>query len=354
MVENIFILAGGSGTRLWPASNRAMPKQFLEVQHGKSLLLLTLERALSLNVSGEIYIITVKEQMTAVINECLKLESGSEKIVVLPEPEAKNTAPALAAAAGYLRGSGRENEKVLVMPADHLITPVDQFGRDVEKADNLAGRGFLVTFGVKPLYPATGYGYIESGEKEGKGFRVHCFREKPDRKTAEKFIEQGRFYWNSGMFVFSVKTFWNELAVHSPSIAEIFSSLDGSEIPEKIRGITVVLDTPYVRELYASSPNVSIDYAIMEKSTRTAVVPAEFTWNDIGSWDEMAALYDVSDKETAVSIESENNFVFSDIPVALCGVNDLIVVQKNGALLICKKGKGQLVKEAASKFHEKV
>lgn len=150
MVENVFILAGGAGTRLWPASNKSIPKQFLEIENGKSLLYLTIERALSIAPEGEIYIITLQEQMHTVIDECRKLGKSMDKIVILPEPEPRNTAPAIAAAAGYLRGIGRGSERALVMPADHLITPVEDFKRDVETADRLAKQGFLVTFGVNP------------------------------------------------------------------------------------------------------------------------------------------------------------------------------------------------------------
>jgi len=200
MIDNIFILAGGSGTRLWPASVKAVPKQFLEVADGKSLLILTIERALALKPSGKIYIITLKDQMDSVISECMKLEEGADRIVIVPEPRPKNTAPAIAVAASYLRNTGEGSSRVLVMPADHLVSPVDIFGKDVEKAAGLAERGFLVTFGIIPSYPATGYGYIESGSVIGEGFRVKEFREKPDRETAEKFIRQGGFYWNSGMF----------------------------------------------------------------------------------------------------------------------------------------------------------
>lgn len=350
MVDNVFILAGGAGTRLWPASNRLVPKQFLKVEKEKSLLLLTIERALSLHINGEIYIITLKEQMSAVITECRKLGEGREKIVILPEPEPKNTAPAVAAAAGYLRSKGRGAESILVMPADHLILPLDKFADDVEKADRLAKKGLLVTFGIQPFYPATGYGYIEAGSSNGTGFSVKRFREKPDQKTAENFITQGNFYWNSGMFVFSLDTFWQELLTYAPDIEKVFRSIGKADAFETVQGIGIILHSKTVREIYAASPKNSIDYAVMEKSKIAAVVPASFDWNDIGSWDEMAEIYahpaagDIRD--TVFPVEASNNYVLSDIPVALCGVDDLIVVQKNGALLICKKGKGQLVKNA--------
>ncbi len=352
MIDNIFILAGGSGTRLWPASVKAVPKQFLEVTDGKSLLILTVERALALEPSGKIYIITLKDQMDSVISECMKLEKGADRIVIVPEPRPKNTAPAIAVAASYLRNSGEGESRVLVMPADHLVSPVDVFRKDVEKAAVLADKGFLVTFGIVPSYPATGYGYIESGDKTGPGFTVREFREKPDRKTAEEFIRQGGFYWNSGMFVFTADSFWKELEIHSSKIAETFRDAGKGEQMSEKNGISVILDNGKTEKIYASSPSDSIDYAVMEKSGNTAVVAASFTWNDIGSWDEMADIRE-SSGENAFSVESRNNFVYSDIPVALCGVEDLVVVQKNGALLICRKGKGQLVKDAVEEIKKR-
>lgn len=352
MVDNIFILAGGAGTRLWPASNRNTPKQFLKIKNGKSLLQLTLERALFLEPSGEVYIITLKEQMDAVIDQCLRLEKGKEKIIILPEPQPRNTAPAIAAAAGYLRDKGRGGESVLVMPADHLITPVNTFKADAEKGTELAGEGFLVTFGILPRFPATGYGYIEAGEAAGDGFRVKRFREKPDAATAAGFLKQGGFYWNSGMFLFTPDTFWGELKKSSPAIAKVFNGIGKKDSFSTERGIGTILNTPEVAGIYTSSPKESIDYAVMEKSRSAAVVAASFTWNDIGSWDEMAEL-DKEPVDNVFSIESMDNFVLSDIPVALCGVEDLVVVQKNGALLICKKGNGQLVKDAVEEVKKR-
>ena len=352
MVDNIFILAGGAGTRLWPASNRNTPKQFLKIKDGKSLLQLTIERALSLEPFGEVYIITLKEQMDAVIEECLKLDEGKEKIVILPEPQPRNTAPAIAAAAGYLRDRGRGGESTLVMPADHLITPAEAFKADAEKGTELAEKGFLVTFGIIPVYPATGYGYIEAGKAAGDGFLVKRFREKPDAETAAEFLEQGGFYWNSGMFLFSPDVFWGELEKSSPGIAKVFDGIGKKDSFRIEKGIGTILNTPELAKIYAASPKDSIDYAVMEKSRSAAVVAASFTWNDIGSWDEMAEM-DQEPGENVVSVASGDNFVLSDIPVALCGVEDLVVVQKNGALLICKKGKGQLVKDAVEAVKER-
>lgn len=351
MVENVFILAGGSGTRLWPASNLKNPKQFLEVVDGKTLLLLTMERALRLSSSVQVFIITLKNQMEGVLAECAKLANGSHRVFVLPEPVPRNTAPAIAACAGYLIEKSRGGEKVLVLPADHLIEPFESFHADVEKAGKLAGKGYLVTFGIKPAYPSTGYGYIEAGSKEQNGFRVTSFKEKPNENTAKEFIEKGNYFWNSGMFVFELNRFWEELKNGAPGIAGIFSGIGKGQTTRKEGAVTVIMDNLNTASVYEKSPKDSIDYAVMEKCRKTAVVPATFTWNDIGSWDEMASLPPSSVQDlpegtpASFTIESKNNYIFSDIPVALCGVEDLMVIQKNGSLLICRKGKGQLVKD---------
>jgi len=345
MVENVFILAGGSGTRLWPASNKKNPKQFLEAKDGKSLILLTIERALLLSPDVKVFIITLKDQMDGIITECNKLQDGLERIHVLPEPAARNTAPAIAACTSYLIEQKRSDEKVLVLPADHLIEPFNKFRDDVEEAGRLADKDYLVTFGIKPDYPSTGYGYIETGAKELNGFKVSSFKEKPNESTAEEFIEKGNYFWNSGMFVFKLDRFWEELAKGSPGIAEMFSEIGKDQTSIITNGVTVIMDNDTTAAMYSKSPKDSIDYGVMEKCKKSAVIPASFTWNDIGSWDEMSELDNSTDSSRIFNIESTNNYIDSDIPVALCGVGDLMVVQKNGSLLICKKGKGQLVKE---------
>ena len=350
MVENVFILAGGSGTRLWPASNKNNPKQFLTVKDGKSLILLTIERALNLAPDIQVFIITLKDQMDGIINECNKLKKGRDRIFILPEPAARNTAPAIAVCASYLIEHSRGSEKILVLPADHLIEPASAFAVNVEEAEQLAEKDYLVTFGIKPDYPSSAYGYIETGDKELNGFRVNSFKEKPNKQTAEKFIQKGNYFWNSGMFVFKAERFWEELETGSPEIASVFTGIGENQPVTQKNGIKIIMDNKRTEDVYKKSPKNSIDYAVMEKCSKVALVPATFDWNDIGSWDEMAELppSPVSGLQSPslFSIESKNNFILSDIPVALCGVEDLMVIQKNGSLLICRKGKGQLVKDA--------
>lgn len=350
MVENVFILAGGSGTRLWPASNLKNPKQFLEVKDGKSLILLTIERALLLSDNVKVFIITLKDQMDGIIAQCNKLERGLDRIYILPEPSAMNTAPAIAACSSFLIEQGRGEEKILVLPSDHLIEPFNRFSEDVGEAARLAEKDYLVTFGIEPDFPSTGYGYIEAGEKVLNGCKVRSFKEKPNKETAIGFLEKDNYFWNSGMFVFKLNRFWEELKSGSPGIANTFLGIGKDHTLYHKDGISIIMDNDKVKEVYNKSPKDSIDYAVMEKCCKTALVPASFKWNDIGSWDEMAKLppSPVSDLQSPSSfnVDSSDNFILSDIPVALCGVENLMVIQKNGSLLICKKGRGQLVKDA--------
>lgn len=370
MVDHVLILAGGSGTRLWPASNSKMPKQFLPVQDGKSLLQLTIERALALGIKGNVIIITLKEQLEPIIEECGKIEQGRDKIKVIPEPMARNTAPAIAIAAEYLKAQsgGGGDETVAVLTADHLITPLEQFSANVRDADALARQDKLVTFGIPPTRVETGYGYIEAGEELPPGRRVASFREKPDEPTARSFVEAGNYYWNSGMFAFKTGRYLEELTRLTPEIGSLFEGIGAKGRSRRAGEIEVLMEGPEVERVYQASPKDSIDYAVMEKSSSSAMVEATFDWNDIGSWEEMAALYaEKTDKKTGaqaggsntnggkdelIPIESDGNFVYSDLPVALCGVEDLMVVVKNGAVLIAKKGAGQQVKQVVNRLKE--
>lgn len=372
MVDHVLILAGGSGTRLWPASNSKMPKQFLPVQDGKSLLQLTIERALALGIKGNVIIITLKEQLDPIIAECGKIGKGRDKIKVIPEPAARNTAPAIAIAAEYLKAQsgGQGAETVVVLTADHLITPIEKFTENVRAADELARQDKLVTFGIPPTRPETGYGYIETAEELPPGLKVASFREKPDEATAKRFVDKGNYFWNSGMFAFKVERYLDELTNLTPEIGSLFSGIGSKGESRRTGEIEVVMEGSDVEKLYQASPKDSIDYAVMEKSTSSAMVKATFDWNDIGSWEEMAALYAEKEAEgeqagaaeagntnggdeELIAIESAGNFVYSDRPVALCGVEDLMVVVKNGAVLIAKKGAGQQVKQVVNELKER-
>ncbi len=372
MVDHVLILAGGSGTRLWPASNSKLPKQFIPVDAGKSLLQLTIERALALGIKGDVIIITLKDQLDPILAECGKIGAGAERIKVIPEPAARNTAPAIAIAAEYLKhaAGGRGEETAAVLTADHLITPIERFAADMENSDALARQGNLVTFGIPPTRPETGYGYIESGEENQYGFMVASFREKPDEKTARSFLDKGNYFWNSGMFAFQVGRYLEELTAHSPEIGTLFEGIGASGVSRYSGAVEVVMEGAEVEGIYRESPKDSIDYAVMEKSTRSAMVRATFDWNDVGSWEEMAALYGEKQSEAEgsaaagipnvnggneeiIAVESGDNFIYSDLPVALCGVDGLMVVVKNGAVLVAKKGAGQQVKQVVNELKER-
>lgn len=377
MVDNVLIMAGGAGTRLWPASIRSRPKQFMDPGIGKSLLRGTIDRALALGASGKILVVTNADHVEATLEECRDLEPAlREHIVIIGEPIGRNTAPAIALGLAYLRatagsGAAGEEQTTLVLAADHLISPTETFVETVEKADALAREGLLVTFGVEPTRPETGYGYIEAGQAQGPGNRVAAFREKPDRATAERYLETGGYYWNSGMFVFPTEGFFGELEDFHPEIAGPLGALDESAAvfaADGSRGAAVVPDGSAaarqgLEDLYAQLPSISVDYALMEKSSRSAVVPAPFSWSDIGSWDEIAKLQEASGKAAEddagrptgppiIEVGAAGNTVLTDLPVAICGVEDLIVVQRNGKLLICRRGQSQMVKEVVQTLKE--
>ena len=355
MIDYVFILAGGSGTRLWPASTLAKPKQFFSLYGEESLLQMSLQRAEALKPRDGIVIITLEEQLSA-LEEALEEERSMETpIRILPEPCARNTAPALGSAAVWAEARRRGNSPViLVVTADHLIEPVERFSGDVEKAANLAEEGHLVTFGIPPIRPETGYGYIELGKPIGAGRKVASFREKPDAETARAFLNAGDFLWNSGRFCFTAADYLEELSSYAPEVYSPLASLLDSMPPDSPReGHSLVMAGAAVRAVYETLPSISIDYAVMEKSKKAAVVEASFSWNDIGSWDVVADLLSGREPQKGVySVDSSNNFVYSDLPVALCGVEDLIIAVKNGVLLVCRKGESQKVKSVIGEIKQ--
>lgn len=359
MTDHVIILAGGSGSRLWPASTSARPKQFLDPGTGRSLLQMTIERAAAVAPTARIVIVTHVSQLQDIVAECLSLTALRERLVVLPEPHMRNTAPAVAFAATWLADSGATDGVTLVLASDHLIAPAERFAADLRKGEELARQGQLVVFGVPPTRPETGYGYIEQGEPREQGFRVCAFREKPDGATAQQYLDAGSFFWNSGMFLFRTDVLLREMETHEPAIPKVFAAV--GELPyEKRRtslpvehreGVTVAWQSSFLEQLYADLPAISLDYAVMERSSAVAMVPVSFMWNDVGSWDEMAQLVDdqvvpAPPAPAVWALESQGTYVYADQPVVLCGVEDLVVVVRDGRVLVARRGAGQLVKEA--------
>lgn len=335
----IILLAGGGGTRLFPLSRTRFPKQFLKVTGDESLFTQTVQRFLAVTEARNLVVITNQAHEHLVKAE-LAACGAAEAHVVL-EPEGRNTAPAIALAAAWCRDKlGATAEEVLfVTPCDHVIRPVEVFAAGVLEAVKLASQGSIVTFGITPTGPETGYGYIQAGDPVNGAFAVTSFREKPDRETAEKYVAEGNYYWNSGMFGFTMGRFLQELAAQQPEISE----LTAQPVDE-------------VLEQFDRMPDVSIDYGIMEKAADVLVIPLTAYWNDIGSWD---AIYDVLGKDGAgnavkgdcINIGCTNTLMLSHKHlVAGIGLEDMLVVETADAILVAKKGESQKVKEVVARL----
>jgi len=365
MFTDIVIMAGGSGTRLWPASNAKVPKQFLALPEGSTFFGAALERAAATAAEGNIVVVAGSAHVAHAARAAAALSPQQRnRIVIIPEPFGRNTAPAVVCAAVYLRRAFGPGRRALVLTSDHVIGPIDAFRADAEAADVLAAQGNLVVFGIPPRSPETGFGYIEAGNPieadgraSGRTFSVASFREKPDRATAELFLASGKFTWNSGMFGFDCDFILNQFDALSPDTLAPFKKLDAPEPSsyEKIDGVALLSRWKGLEEAYAAVKGISIDYAVAEKCKSRAVVAASFDWVDIGSWDEYARFIEKSGAEPKTPVfdaGAANCWIDSDLPVALCGVEDLLVVVRSGidgsppSVLICKRGQSQLVKDA--------
>lgn len=335
----IIILAGGSGTRLWPLSRTNFPKQFLKLNGmEKSIFQLTMLRCLKLAALDEIYIVTNKDYKFLISGQIEEL--GYEAVIenILLEPQAKNTLPAIYNGVKAIRKKG--DDVVAVFSSDHLISDDDAFADSVMEGIPLAEK-YMLTFGVCPTSPETGYGYIRPGRKEGTGFVVEEFKEKPDLETAKKYVASGCL-WNSGMFMFNSAVFDSEVKALCPEVYNAFLS-----------------DNP--DEAFNQAPSISIDYGIMEKSKNVAVIPLSIQWNDLGSFATFYDEYDARKDENGnvifngeVLIDSYDNMIYSDGDKAIVaiGVKDLVVVDQQDALLICHKDQTQKVKEGVMKLKD--
>ncbi|MDR2211017.1 MAG: NTP transferase domain-containing protein, partial [Spirochaetaceae bacterium] len=287
MFSDCIIMAGGSGTRLWPASNSKRPKQFLSAPGEGTFFNAALDRALAVTGGkGRVIVITGEGQVSHVIGACAGLaERDRKRLVVIPEPLAKNTAPAVLCGALYAEGSSGEERTILVLTSDHLIRPLPAFTADALAAAAYAREAFLVVFGIPPASPATGYGYIETAEplpglmgepERPRVYRVNSFCEKPNRETAKAFLAAGRFYWNSGMFAFSSRFIIDEFRRNAPDLFRPFERLrppgSGAYVVEG--GLRVLRGWPGLKEAYGGVTGISFDYAEAEKCTRTAMVAA--------------------------------------------------------------------------------
>ena len=346
------LLSGGSGTRLWPLSREAYPKQFLALAGEDTMLQATWRRIAALAemapivVAGEDHRFLVAEQLRQI---------GAPTPAIMLEPMGRNTAPAIAAAAMQAMHDGHDDERdplLLVLPSDHVVRDEAAFRAAVSAAMPAAATGALVTFGIVPDAAETGFGYIEADKdslEQGSGVhRVLRFVEKPDVVTAQAYVDAGSYYWNSGMFLFRASRYLEELQRFRPDILDgVRAAFDAAQRD----GDFIRLD----KAAFAACPSDSIDYAVMEKTDSAQVLPVDIGWNDVGSW---SALWDVSDQDAngnahhgdVIAIDSRNSYAYARRLVALIGVDDLVVVETDDAVLVAHKDKVQQVKDVVAQL----
>ena len=353
---HIVIIAGGTGSRLWPVSREAQPKPFIRMEDGFSLLQKTYLRGLAAVDVESVTTVTNRDLFFRTEDDYREL-SPSQPMHYILEPFGRNTAPAVAAAALELQQRYGDEALMMVLPADHLIQDEAAFAQATASAAMAAAEGQLVTYGIRPTHAETGFGYIEVGDgshvTDGQAMSVERFVEKPDRDAAEQYLAGGRHLWNAGMFCFRVGPLLEELATHaSELLSSVKGSLDSAEASE-IDGCSV---TRLCARTFGAVVDDSIDYALMEKSARVAVVPCELGWSDIGSWLAMADLTvpDPSGNRVTGEAELENThncYIRSDRRmIATVGVQDLVIVDTPDALLVAHKDQSQDVKKIVQRL----
>lgn len=342
------IMAGGIGSRFWPLSTPNMPKQFLDVLGtGKSLLQMTFDRLIHVSPKENIYIMTNVQYKDLVLEQLTGLNPDQ----VLTEPERKNTAPCIAYAAAKIHALNPD-ARLIISPADHLIVQEQKFTQTIEQAIIAAENGKIVTIGISPTRPDTGYGYIEFDPQEDRAenrtIEVKQFREKPDSKTAEQFIAAGNFYWNSGIFIWKSETVLRALASFQPSLFDLFAG--------DLKMYNTENEQNYVNHAFTNCEDISIDYAIMEHSKNISVVLASFDWSDLGTWGSLDNHLE-KDKDNNAAV-GDSIYMYNtsncivNIPngktALIDGLDGYIVIQSDNKLLILRKENEQELKKYSS------
>lgn len=347
----IVILAGGSGTRFWPLSRANRPKQLISITGDRTMLQRTVERVLPLNPK-RILIITNIVQVEE--TELQLAHYRKIPIDVIAEPVARNTAPAIGLAATIIAAYD-SNGVMVVLPADHFIKDEEALRQTLLQAVHAARNGYLVTLGIMPSRPETGYGYIDA-DMDLRGtapFPVRRFVEKPPLPVAITYLEEGNFFWNSGMFVWRADIIMLEIGMYLPGLAKQLSALSFDGDVWELSDLEGQIES-----IYASVESVSIDFGVMEKSTKVQVVPVEMGWSDVGSWSSLPEVVEADDTGTVcvntsghVSLDSSGCVVYADAKVvATVGVHNLIIVSTPDALLVCDKSRAQDVKKVVEEF----
>ncbi len=338
------ILSGGAGERLWPVSRRMHPKPFIEVA-GRALLAHALSRAAS--IADESLIVTNQGHYHLTEN-LLKETPEAPKVSYLLEPKGRNTAPAIALAVRHIQKAHGDDAVCLVLAADHLISDDAAFKRAVAQAEKQARAGSLVVFGVRPTAPETGYGYLEVAAAGNGPQALKSFDEKPNRATAEKYLAEGRYYWNSGMFCFTAGVMAENMAAHASDVWEASESAFAAAQEEADV-------TRFEEASFIAQPDISIDYAVMEKAEKIAMVPAGFGWSDVGSWDAVAAAQDADESgnsnmgaDNVQFFKTHNTHIEStshtEKVIATIGVENMVIIDTPDALLVADRAKSQEVK----------
>ncbi len=355
-MDNLFalIMAGGGGTRLWPLSRQKRPKQMLALVEDRTMFQISLDRLNPLLPPERILIVTGSDQVD-------DLQKGAPQIPkenFIVEPFGQNTGPAVGLATVHIQQRA-PNAVIAVLTADHHIADKAKFRRVLEAAGGLALKDYIVTLGISPSFPATGYGYIKRGEPlecihNFQSYHADGFTEKPVLETAVQFLAEGLYSWNSGMFIYKAERVLNEYKRQQPEMYSLLQSIQ-----------SVIGDETYpdvLAQLWQKMPRLSIDYAIMEHAAKMAVIPVDIGWSDIGSW---ATLFDVLEGDHDgnvirgqanrghITLDTQNTFIFSDRLVTTIGLNDIVIVETDDVLLVCRRERSQEVRTVIDKLKEK-
>jgi len=341
------LLAGGSGTRLWPLSRQTMPKQLLALTSNKTLLQETCQRISSIVGYKDQWVITGQSYYYQILSQIKELSPEQEGVEILLEPAGKNTAPAIIWAVQRCKRLYGDDSVIVVLPSDHLIMNTPKFEKSLEFAIKKAEERQLVTFGISPTCPETAYGYIKINEapKNDNAYKVQCFVEKPDVNKAKEFLEAGTYLWNSGMFVYHVGTLLDEAEKYCSELYKLFESHDVFNIND-------------IDEVYKTSPSISIDYAIMEHTDKAIVVASDFGWSDVGSW---KSLFDISEKDENGNVISGHHIIMNtrdsmvyskDRLIAAVGLKDMAIIDTPDALMVCPLQDTQYIRHVVEKLKQ--